>query len=172
MKSQEEIAEYWAKAKKHFQYHSEGNTKEVKILCGISGSGKSTLCKQWNGNVCSADHYFMVDGKYCFNPEKLGGAHAACLRHFVKCLNNSCPLVIVDNTNTTVAEVAPYAALALAYGYDLEIVILECNPDVASARNVHGVSKKVVLKQMNRLESLQKQLPSWWKVRVVDEKAT
>ncbi len=80
--------------------------------------------------------------------------------------------MIVDNTNTTVAEVAPYAALALAYGYDLEIVILECNPDVASARNVHGVSKKVVLKQMNRLESLQKQLPSWWKVRVVDEKAT
>lgn len=143
--------------------------KTVIILCGISGSGKSTrIAKLYpEAAVCSADHYFMVDGEYRFDPSKLPQAHGSCLKQFVSCLQGRLPdgqppTVVVDNTNTTVAEVAPYAALALAYGYDLRIEILKVDPEVAAARNLHGVPLAGIVKMAERLATLKDSLPPWW----------
>lgn len=147
--------------------------KTVKILCGISGSGKSTLCcellaeltNRFGAIVCSADQYFTESGNYNFNPSKLQDAHAACLRKYTNYVHNgSVGLVIVDNTNTTVAEIAPYAALALANGYELEIIILQPKSiEKCILRNIHDVPEKVIRQQAARLQRLS--LPPWWKVQ-------
>lgn len=146
---------------------------KVVILCGISGSGKSTYIKNHlsDADVCSADHFFMVDGEYKFDVKKLGQAHGECLKHFVYLVSqkphgNRVP-VVVDNTNTSMMEVAPYAQLALAYGHELEIIILEAPLELAHARNTHGVPIQGVQGQHDRLVKLADQLPPWWKVTKV-----
>lgn len=142
----------------------------VKIFCGISGSGKSTYIKRSfpNAYVVSADYYFLNnEGGYKFDATKLSEAHGQCLRNFVtlcqRCEND----VIVDNTNTSMMEIAPYAQLALAYGHDLEIVIIEADPVKAQERNTHGVPLQGVTNQHERLVKTAAGLPPWWPVKKV-----
>ena len=149
--------------------------KQVKILAGISGSGKSTYSNLFqSAHICSADKFFTdADGNYNFNPALLGGAHGACLRDFAGWLQTGgSDLLIVDNTNTTVAEVAPYAALALAFGYELEIVIFKIKDredmEKCVTRNTHGVGVRGIEGQCARLQSLKKSLPPWWPVTEIE----
>jgi predicted kinase len=143
----------------------------VVVLRAISGAGKTTYARQLlaqhvgTSRVVSADHLFEVDGEYRFDPARIGEAHAACLRAFVDALESGTELVIVDNTNTSVIECAPYMALAPAFGYSAEIHQLEVDPRVAAARNTHGVPADVVAKMAAKLAA--DQLPPWWTVRKV-----
>lgn len=151
---------------------------KVTILCGVSGSGKSTYIEKIQGDkkVFSADSYFMEDGKwYNFDPKNLSKAHAWCLREYTREVSQSdAPCnIVVDNTNTTVSEVAPYAALAQAYGHELEIVIIKPPKrrdalEKIAGRNVHGVPKHVVEAQYRRLSVLRRSLPPRWKVTEVE----
>jgi len=145
----------------------------VIILRGCSGSGKSTHAEaemhgQYNVSRVSADNAFIqYNGEYKFDVTKLGEAHASCLRGFVDKLTktNSAPedfTVVVDNTNTTGTEVAPYAALALAYGHELKIITIVVDPVVAHARNVHEVPLKTVKDQYKRLQNSIGKFPPWW----------
>jgi predicted kinase len=148
---------------------------KVTILRGIPGSGKSTyICKNFReACIVSADDFFMEGTEYKFDPSKLPQAHAACLREYAEWLmlveRHRCwwPLV-VDNTNTSVMEVAPYAALALAYGASLRIVTIKCDPVVAAARNVHGVPLRAVMAMAKRLEEETPRLAPWWEHEIVE----
>ena len=143
---------------------------KVLILRGIPGAGKSTFQKALPGRVlvCSADHYFERSGSYQFNPAELPKAHGECLKKFVEGIQRGlADTIVVDNTSTTVAEVAPYAALALAYGCELEVVTVECAPDVGAARNTHGVSLAACTAMAGRLAESAKQLPPWWAHKVI-----
>lgn len=149
---------------------------KVKILCGVSGSGKSTYIANNfpKAVVCSADHFFLADnGEYVFDVKKLSEAHAYCLRKFVQHLQSpglaggQVGVLVVDNTNTSMQEVAPYAALANAYGFDTEIIILQADPVEAHKRNRHNVPLKSVMGQFDRLRGLEKSLPPWWAVNKV-----
>ena len=142
---------------------------KVVILCGVSGSGKSTRCKEVypDALVVSADHFFMRSGEYKFDPKRLSDAHGDCLRQFVRYLCENHGTIVVDNTNTTIAELAPYAALALAYGADLQIEILSCQVKTAAGRNVHGVPEQGIVKQAERLATLKENLPPWWPCKEV-----
>jgi len=147
----------------------------VKILCGVSGSGKTTYVNNLSGKieVVSADHFFYDnEGEYKFDISLLSKAHNSCLRNFVSSVvgHSNDKILVVDNTNTTVVEIVPYAALALAYGQDLEIVIFDVsreNLTKIANRNVHGVPEQIVEGQFNRLEGLKKQLPLWWPVKTI-----
>jgi predicted kinase len=141
----------------------------VVVMRGVSGSGKSTYIKNnYPGAiVCSADDYFVQNGSYQFDAAKLPQAHGACLRKFVDVLavnaNNVLhPTVVVDNTNCGVDEVAPYAALASAYGYELRVVTLLVDPSVAHSRNVHGVKLETVQNQYKRLYAGTRAMPDRW----------
>ena len=137
------------------------------ILCGISGRGKSTYAKEVLGKDMhfSADNYFTNEkGEYNFNPSELGEAHGQCLRFATEEMRYGKYNVVIDNTNTTVAEIAPYAAYALAYGYELEIVRLSCDLETAINRNVHNVPSQVIEAQLLRLNKLGDTLPPWWKL--------
>lgn len=87
--------------------------KKVIILSGISGSGKSTYGRKllegalWT-SVCSADDYFMVGSEYRFDASKLSLAHGQCFKKFIDLLKGGDQVVVVDNTNTSVVEIAPY----------------------------------------------------------------
>jgi predicted kinase len=147
--------------------------KKVIVMQGIPGSGKSTDIKGqvwWMPSgglaVVSADHYFVElgGGTYAFDPSKLPEAHGKCLRRFIEALQAGAEVVIVDNTNTTAVECAPYMAAAAAWGYEAEIRRIECDPEVAAARNTHGVPAAGVKAMAERLAAFQP-MP-WWKVTV------
>jgi len=139
--------------------------KKVTILRGVPGCGKSTWARKNRTHVpvCSADDYFHGDGEnpheYRFNPAQLGEAHAACLKRFVSLTNTGTDLV-VDNTNTTAVEMAPYVALAQACGYEVEIIHLHCSVETAAARNVHGVPQKSCRSMQDRIQG--QSLPKHW----------
>jgi predicted kinase len=97
--------------------------------------------------------------EYRFNPAQLPEAHSACLRRFVALCETGTD-VVVDNTNTTAVELAPYVALAGMYGYEVEIIRLHCDPFLAAKRNTHGVPEKAVLAMHARLMS--DRLPPFW----------
>jgi len=131
------------------------------ILCGISGSGKSTIAKELDGAIYSADDFFMNEGEYKFDARCLLAAHAQCFRAAVSAAQHGVEHIIIDNTNTTIAEIAPYAAMAIAYGYKLIIRTIPCSVDVAFERNIHGVPRDVIAAQSCRLDTLE--IPTYWK---------
>lgn len=146
---------------------------------GASGSGKSTLVEHIRRfvedpayvppphplfaelpsgvrvEVMSADHYFMDGGVYKFDRERLGLAHQYCLHRFVEFARTARwygnPILIVDNTNTTLEEVAPYARVGAAYGLDVHIVDILSDQHTCEKMNVHDVPAKTIEGQIDRL---------------------
>jgi len=157
----------------------------VIIMQGIPGSGKTSWIKRKmlgvykEREVCwehySADRYFEELGH--FDPAKLGEAHGQCLREYVEALTDSVGTgpnldinIVVDNTNTSLVELAPYMALAQAYNVEVELVRIHCDPEVAFARQTHGVPLAGIQAMDQRLRELV--LPPFWKyklTKVTDE---
>lgn len=145
----------------------------VIIYRGIPGSGK-TKHREENypdARVCSADEYFLDSaGIYQFDANLLSNAHASCLRKYVGFLQNveDGDEIVVDNTGTTVMEVAPYAALAAAYKKDFIVINIICSPEVAALRNIHDVP----LGELQKMENLFRQhmhlMPSWWPQKILE----
>lgn len=134
---------------------------KVTILSGVPGSGKSTFAsKTTNTVVCSADDFFCQSGEYKFDVTKLGEAHGECLRKFIEAIQVGSD-VVCDNTNTTADEIGPYYAIAAAYGAEIELITVLCDPAVAAARNVHGVPAAGVEAMAKRLAA--RRLPEYWK---------
>lgn len=137
--------------------------RTVVVMRGISGSGKSSVIRAFSFQakhqikVFSADHFFMRGDQYVFEPAKIGRAHAACLRGFTEALVKGEGVLVVDNTNTTNEEMAPYLKLAQAFGF--KVVVIELTPPVVlpdkfEDRNVHGVPRQVLEGQLARFERL------------------
>ncbi len=141
--------------------------QKVIILSGVSGSGKSTYIEKLNLDadyIVSADHYFMKDGEYKFDPTKLSEAHASCFRRFVRVLKYCALIVVVDNTNTTAVEIAPYVLGAQAFGWDVEIKTIrveENGLEECARKNKHGVSLGTIQAQHERI--MRRELMPWWK---------
>lgn len=140
---------------------------KVIILRGVPGSGKSTETKKYpDAYIVSADHYFIgKDGIYRFDMDKISAAHGQCKSKFEAALKDKRPLVIVDNTNTTVKELKFYVEAAKNAGYEVEIVRIDCDPEIAASRNVHNVPKSSVLKMAQRLAA--SKLPEHYPVETV-----
>lgn len=138
------------------------------ILSGASGSGKSSYIGQCDhpNSVVSADHYFEKNGEYKFDPSKLSEAHGLCFYNFIEwCRQPSYEgmSIYVDNSNTTVEEIAPYILGASAYGVTARIVTLMATPSDAQLladRNRHGVNEKTIRAQLQRIQA--RKLPPWW----------
>lgn len=159
----------------------------VIIMRGVSGGGKSTFAKRLasgrppsNGEqlhlllreaseidvraIFSADDFFIEKGVYCFDRSRIGEAHADCLYRFVEFVrpdeDGVCEkLAIVDNTNTTVGELAPYAAVAKAYGHEVHVVEVHLGNDAAvvgQKRNVHGVPLATTERQLRNIDQSRK----------------
>lgn len=139
----------------------------VVIMRGLPGSGKSTFVDSLRAEgaktskpvyALSADQYFTDEnGSYTFVPSDIGKAHALCLREFVELVRGkTLGVIVVDNTNTQCWEMAPYVALAQAYGRNVQVIHTktELSPDALAARNVHGVPAKAIQGMRDRWEDL------------------
>lgn len=153
---------------------------DVKIISGVSGAGKSSWIRgqDWsdNASVHSADSFFMKEGTYKFDASKLGDAHGACLRSFI----HGCragwryqetgmldrvepPIEVVDNTNLSSEEIAPYYSVAKAYGYEVTLITLRVPSDMAAMRNQHGVSLSTIKNMEQKLSD--RRIPFFWNLR-------
>lgn len=97
------------------------------LMRGVSGSGKSTLARgllEQNPQavVLSTDDLFMIEGKYVFDPDRLGENHRLnrerCREHMIL----KTTTIIIDNTNIRAWEMKPYKKLAEEHGYHVEIL--------------------------------------------------
>lgn len=144
----------------------------VIVMRGVPGSGKTDYIKKhfpeaW---ICSTDRFFMLkEGVYRFDGANLGIAHGECLREFTRAVaiaslggKTEFDVIAVDNTNITVAEMAPYCALAQAYGHELLLITLMCDPDKAAARGLHGVTAAKTWDMNDRMLRENYRIPHWW----------
>lgn len=150
--------------------------REVIVMQGVPGSGKSTIAHKIDKergrsfSIISADDFFYTDSIYLLDPAYIGEAHALCLRRFIARARLGCgglqdELIIVDNTSTTVAELAPYMAIAAAYDYVPKILRVDCPVSIAAARNIHGVPEKVVMDMQANIDKCV--MPKWWRLEVI-----
>jgi len=143
------------------------------IMRGLPGSGKSTTAQEMAGEtgiVLSTDDYFMVEGEYQFDPEKLGVAHKWNQERAKQQMALGKNPVIIDNTNVQPWEARPYVQMADEMGYDIQIVEpsspwwtekfkegmspeeMEDLTDVLDQRNTHGVPRDII---RNKIENWQ-----------------
>lgn len=122
--------------------------------------------------IVSADHYFMRDGEYKFDPSKLSAAHGECLLGFMRLLMTDLDFcdaedghVIVDNTNTTVLEIAPYMAIASAHNVPVTLHTFKCVPKVGAERNKHGVSLQGCVRMAENIERRDEEFPPFWRFK-------
>lgn len=149
------------------------------ILQGLPGSGKTTYAESFitrpgvgSVSIVSTDLFFTDPkiGTYNFDPNLLGKAHAACKRQFIEELLWFYKLppddpvgdayLIVDNTNSTPLEVAPYYEMALAFGAETRIEYIISEVDASAERNVHGVPLAAIQKLAWALDTFKG--PTWW----------
>lgn len=135
------------------------------ILRGLPGSGKSFTARTilesvtqrgMTCNIRSTDSFFIKNGIYTFVPLRLREYH---ITNQIK-VRDDCDygvnIIIVDNTNTTWKEMAPYIQYAKDYSY--EVYVQEPNTDWAfdvdkcAANNTHGVPKESIQKMLDRWE--------------------
>lgn len=180
--------------------------KKVIVMSGVSGSGKTTHAHHLMQNYLdsiginprtheeyhkyldpnsdsnhlakvSADDYFIgEDGVYKFDPTKIGLAHDKCFYNYIEALQFKIEFVVVDNTNCSNEEIAPYMLGASAFGYEAEIITLAPILDIdlvdisygereryilkCAERNSHGATYEVIMKQFNAL--FNRFLLPWW----------
>jgi len=111
--------------------------KKVMILSGIPACGKSSYAEIATagvpGDVFSADDHHP---KGPYDPRNLQGAHRACYKAFIAALQAfNATLLIVDNTNLSAAEIAPYYLAAESFGYVPTILRFHLSLPVAIVRN-------------------------------------
>ena len=136
-------------------------TKRLLIVRGLPGAGKSQFIENMTVDiltkvVCSADDYFMVQGKYCFDAKALPQAHQQCKEHAERAMKQGMCLVVIDNTCSRRWEIEPYLTLAQQYGYDItEVTVGRLTPEVIGSyfrRNNHGVPEETIRKMVEQWE--------------------
>lgn len=87
------------------------------LIRGMPGSGKTTKAMGYvnDGYMhLEADQFFLVDGKYHFDADKLPEAHAWCLDQALEALGSG-EFVCVANVFATVEDIKPYTELDVDY---------------------------------------------------------
>lgn len=140
---------------------------KVFIMRGIPGSGKSTVAKSFNADaVYSADDYFMNDnGVYCFDKTKIGDAHKQCFASYLRSIMPTINAVVIDNTHIQAWEISPYIAIANYFGFEHEIIQIDCDKDIAFGRQSHGVAQKDHDRMADQLQRTF--LPAQWKRAII-----
>lgn len=151
-------------------------TPTVLILRGLPGAGKSTYARKRADqflaehnltglvSICNADQYpglYNADMEIDFS--KMSDAHDWCFATFCEACEfayASNHLIIVDNTNTTLSEMAPYRMVARRHKLDVKFVHVESRlvAEDLAARTIHNVPARNIATMRERWETL----PTYW----------
>ena len=141
--------------------------KTVIINRAVPGSGKTTISNSivhtlkkhdLEITIHSTDEYFMTNGKYIFNLEKLNSFHHKNIESFRQSLNEDKVIVICDNTNISPWQTEPYTDIAREYGYQIICITFdprEIEKHVESQivtkekPNAHGVPENIILQMID-----------------------
>ncbi|XP_070552923.1 microtubule-associated protein futsch-like isoform X2 [Ptychodera flava] len=129
------------------------------LLRGLPGSGKSTLARHLVGNgiILSTDEFFITDGKYEYEFDKLGEAHEWNKIRAKQAMEEWKTPIIIDNTNCQFWEMKPYVALAI--NYDYTVIIREPKTPwkykvkELAQRNSHGVTAGKIKQMLERYDN-------------------
>lgn len=129
------------------------NELTLILMRGVPASGKSYRAKELSGGddsiIFSADHFFgATKDEYVANwsKDKLFKAHSWNQRRVREVMQRQRPLVIVDNTNTRIAEMMPYFDMAVQYQYKVRV------EEPTSPWWVNDIAPLLLNKQANRKE--------------------
>lgn len=114
------------------------------LVRGLPGSGKSTIAKQLGGIHLEADMFFMRDGEYEFDANRLREAHEWCQKQTRYWLSVS-DLVAVSNTFTTVKELRPYFDIAQEFGIVPNVIVAQ-----GDFGNIHNVPEETLERMQAR----------------------
>jgi hypothetical protein len=87
------------------------------LIRGLPGTGMTTRAMDYVNDGykhLEADQFFMVNGRYCFDVERLPEANASCLERAKEALKAG-EYVCVSNIFATVGDIKPYTELAVGY---------------------------------------------------------
>lgn len=136
--------------------------KIVNIFRGLPGVGKTKVANRianemndqdgTNQTTCvilSSDDFFIENGVYTFDKDKIDTAHKSNFERFKKAIEDSVPYIIVDNTNIKSFHYRHYLDYAQRHNYLVLITILPHN-DLSDReleeRNIHGVTRNTIRK--------------------------
>lgn len=130
------------------------NDKVMYIMRGLPGSGKTTMARTLSKYVYATDDFWMKDGEYVFNIERLKGAHRWNVNRVADVLKEGVSPVVVDNTNLEPRDIKPYLLLAMEYDYS----VILAEPDtpwkhdvnVLVEKNTHYIGKEVMRKKLEQ----------------------
>lgn len=161
------------------KYPKPGEVRML-IMRGLPASGKTHTAlsiANYADDHCqvvrvSADEFFYnEDGEYHFDPSKLPQAHGECFRKAISWAVGSTVLptrsrvIIVDNTNISAWEIAPYMALAQAYAIPAYILTVDCGQEERMKRNAARPLDRrvpeVILANM-AMRMFEARLPPFW----------
>ena len=128
---------------------------DIHVLMGASGAGKTKWAgESWLGaTVVSANRYFTgEDGIYRFDKTKMELAHNHCLRQFMTATQVGVDTIIVDNTNTSLWEMAPYISIARACEADVFLHAFVSRPlELCQKESIHDVPPDTIRAQYHRV---------------------
>jgi NEDD4-binding protein 2 len=141
----------------------------------IPGGGKTFLANQIKKQaeeagktavIHSTDSYFMKNGVYDFEPDKLGYYHkcnqAACEGSMLK----QEEIIVIDNTNITWKDMKRYIELANEYGYRVVFVYPQTSwrmdANECFKRNTHDVPLEAIQRMVKRFIPHNELLKTVW----------
>lgn len=118
----------------------------LRIVRGLPGSGKSTMAKTFRTFHLEGDMYHMKNGKYDFQPNRVGAGHKFVFNLAEQIMSTQSDIVI-SNTFTQLWEFEKYLELAEKYFYT--VIVYKC---IGKFKNIHSVPEEVLEKMKNRWE--------------------
>lgn len=123
------------------------------ILRGVPGCGKTTLGKVLSEGVYpvfEADSYFMKDGVYKFDRDKLHYAHQVCQGAVELAMRKGTNKIFVSNTFTKGSELKPYYKIAETHGYKVYCVVVE---NRHGGKNEHNVPAETIARMEDNVRN-------------------
>lgn len=134
------------------------NDKKLIFMRGLPGSGKSQVAKLLVGDgiIHSTDDFFMQNGEYIFDDEKVGEFHHFNFLSSVRSMQEGRSPVIIDNTNIIAEHCVDYIEAGKMYGYDITVVEPN-NPwafdiEELMKRNTHNVPRETLVEMLEQYE--------------------
>lgn len=123
---------------------------DLILIRGLPGSGKSTYAKKHFPSHLhiESDQFFMKNGKYEFDINKLKTNHKRCFLKVKKALERG-KKVVVSNTFTTKKEIQSYLDLAESLEKNVKVLRME-----AQYQNQHDVPEEIIKAMKSRFQNI------------------